>query len=240
MHPPAFLALIPPTCSRLSTHTPLRSGFLMTSRMLGMFRRAGDAPKYEQLYLLPIVGAAAAFLLTSGGGGGTIPLLYLASALSCIFAIGGLATQETAAKGNMLGVLGVGGGIAATLVGAAAPRPLLLQMLGTMGAGGLTGLAVASKVGVTELPQLVAAFHSLVGVAAVATAFSSLLIEISHEATISVVHQVVSPPVAGPLDTATSAVSRRAPGAPPPFAVPWTRAPRHMQRLSLPARRWAH
>jgi NAD(P) transhydrogenase len=110
----------------------------MTNRMLGMFKRAGDAPKYEQLYLLPFIGAAAAAVIT-GGASGTIPLLYLASALSCIFAIGGLATQETAAKGNILGVVGVGGGIAATLLGAGAPKPLLMQMMGTMATGSVAG-----------------------------------------------------------------------------------------------------
>lgn len=74
--------------------------------------------------------------------------------------------QETARLGNTLGIAGVVFGLAATLAfqlasGATAAGVRMLALL--LGGGGVIGLAIASKIGPTELPQTVAAFHSLVG-----------------------------------------------------------------------------
>jgi len=74
-----------------------------------------------------------------------------------------------------LGMVGVGTGIVATL-GSLAPNPALLaQMGGMMATGGAIGLKVANDVKITDLPQLVAAFHSFVGLAATLTAISSYM-----------------------------------------------------------------
>ena len=55
------------------------------------------------------------------------------------------------------------------------PTPLLIQALTLLTAGGAAGLVLGKKVAVTELPQTVAAFHALVGLAAVATSVGSYI-----------------------------------------------------------------
>ena len=82
---------------------------------------------------------------------------------SCII-VAGLADQKTARTGNILGIAGVTFGLAATtadmsLAGASSAAFEQVGLLG--GIGGAVGVALSSKVGPTELPQTVAAFHSL-------------------------------------------------------------------------------
>jgi NAD(P) transhydrogenase len=155
-------------------------GFVMTGRMLSMFSRPTDPPPYTVLFGLPLIASLAgyAYLVVQGLAP---PALHaaagLASALCCIGAIGGLASQKTARAANALGVIGVTLGVATTL-GALAPelsRELLVQMGATLGIGGLAGVAVATRCAITDLPQLVAAFHSLVGLAAAATGVVSFV-----------------------------------------------------------------
>merc|ERR1711872_838446 len=151
-------------------------GFIVTKRMLDMFKRPTDPPEYNYLYGLP----AAAFLSSYGwavsqGYAEVHQMAYLASSLCCIGALGGLSAQPTARLGNALGMIGVSTGIAATL-GLIQPSPeVLCQMIGTCAAGGAIGTAIAKKIEITDLPQLVAAFHSLVGMAAVLTCFATYL-----------------------------------------------------------------
>merc|ERR1719251_660932 len=102
-------------------------------------------------------------------------MAYLASGLSCIGALGGLSSQPTARLGNSLGIIGVTSGIAATL-GLLQPNPeVLAQMAATAGLGGAIGTTIAKKIEITDLPQLVAAFHSLVGMAAVLTCVATYI-----------------------------------------------------------------
>lgn len=147
-------------------------GFVMTGRMLQMFRREGDTPSYTSFLALP---AALLLLLAARGGAQASPMVFLVSSLLCIRSIGSLASQKTAPAGNALGIMGVAGGLAGTVCSINPPAAVLAQMVGTMGLGGGMGVAIASRVEVTDLPQLVAAFHSLVGVAAAATAIASAL-----------------------------------------------------------------
>ncbi|KAI2651422.1 NAD(P) transhydrogenase, mitochondrial [Labeo rohita] len=147
-------------------------GFLVTQRMLDMFKRPTDPPEYNYLYLLP------AGLFVGGYG-----MMYLGSGLCCVGALAGLSTQSTARLGNALGMIGVAGGIAATF-GALKPSPeLMAQMSAAMAVGGTAGLAIAKKIQISDLPQLVAAFHSLVGLAAVLTCVAEYMVEYPHFAT---------------------------------------------------------
>ncbi|XP_029024746.1 NAD(P) transhydrogenase, mitochondrial [Betta splendens] len=161
----------------------IAGGFLVTQKMLDMFKRPTDPPEYNYLYLLPsgvFVGGYAAALHS---GYNIEQMMYLGSGLCCVGALAGLSNQSTARVGNTLGMMGVAGGIAATL-GALKPSPeLLSQMSAAMAVGGTAGLAIAKKIQITDLPQLVAAFHSLVGLAAVLTCVAEYMIEYPHFAT---------------------------------------------------------
>merc|ERR1712112_571008 len=95
--------------------------------------------------------------------------------LCCVSALGGLSAQPTARLGNSLGIIGVSSGIAATL-GLLQPNPeVLTQMAATAGIGAVLGTTIAKKIEITDLPQLVAAFHSLVGMAAVLTCVATYI-----------------------------------------------------------------
>lgn len=85
--------------------------------------------------------------------------------------------------GNVLGQIGVSGGIAATLGLMMPNMDTLTQMAACMGVGGALGTVIAKKIEITDLPQLVAAFHSLVGAAAVLTCLSTYIVDFPHFAT---------------------------------------------------------
>ncbi|XP_063066181.1 NAD(P) transhydrogenase, mitochondrial isoform X1 [Engraulis encrasicolus] len=161
----------------------IAGGFLVTKKMLDMFKRPTDPPEYNYLYLLPtgvFVGGYAAALQS---GYNIEQMMYLGSGLCCVGALGGLSNQSTARLGNALGMMGVAGGIAAAL-GALKPSPeLLAQMSAAMAVGGTAGLTIAKRIQITDLPQLVAAFHSLVGMAAVLTCVAEYMVEYPHFAT---------------------------------------------------------
>mmetsp|Transcript_26853 Transcript_26853/g.74981 ORF Transcript_26853/g.74981 Transcript_26853/m.74981 type:complete len:1149 (+) Transcript_26853:126-3572(+) len=167
----------------LTSMVNVAGGFVMTSRMLGMFRREGDVSSYTSLLAIPAVVLAT---LSKLGGRQLTPMVYLVTSLLCIFSIAALSSQKTAPSGNALGLMGVAGGIYGTLLSLNVPQPVLTQVLGTMAIGGGIGAGIAKRVEVTSLPQLVAAFHSLVGVAATATALASFFA--SHD--VSVLHSL--------------------------------------------------
>ncbi|HEY0438532.1 MAG TPA: NAD(P)(+) transhydrogenase (Re/Si-specific) subunit beta, partial [Xanthobacteraceae bacterium] len=102
-------------------------------------------------------------------------LLYLVSAVLFILSLRGLSGPETSRQGNLFGMIGMAIAIVTTL---ALARPAgvtgwLLVVIG-MGIGGGIGAVVARRVPMTAMPQLVAAFHSLVGLAAVLVAAAAL------------------------------------------------------------------
>ena len=101
-------------------------------------------------------------------------LAYLAAAVLFILALRGLSNPETARRGNQLGMLGMALAIAATLLRPGMSVQGLALILTAIVIGGVVGTIVARRIRMTALPQLVAAFHSLVGLAAVFVAAAAL------------------------------------------------------------------
>ncbi len=101
-------------------------------------------------------------------------LLYLVSGVLFILALRGLSNPETSRLGNLFGMVGMVIAVLTTL-GAHPPAGVGAWTLVTLGivAGGGTGAVIARRVPMTSMPELVAAFHSLVGLAAVLVAASA-------------------------------------------------------------------
>jgi len=97
---------------------------------------------------------------------------YLASAVCFIFALRGLSSPQTARTGNLYGMAGMALAIATTFF-----QPMVdtyFWMLLAIAGGGAVGATIAKRIPMTSMPQLVAAFHSLVGLAAVFIAIAAL------------------------------------------------------------------
>ncbi|MBK1867823.1 NAD(P)(+) transhydrogenase (Re/Si-specific) subunit beta [Aestuariivirga sp. YIM B02566] len=94
--------------------------------------------------------------------------LYLVSGALFIMALRGLSSPESSRQGNMYGMIGMGLAIVTTLLLAAPASGLAWALIiGGIAIGGAIGAVTAKRIAMTAMPQLVAAFHSLVGLAAV-------------------------------------------------------------------------
>jgi NAD(P) transhydrogenase subunit beta len=98
---------------------------------------------------------------------------YVVAAVLFILSLGGLSGQESAKRAVWYGIAGMALAVAATLVGPGAGLWVLSVVL--IVAGGIIGYIVAKRVQMTEMPQLVAAMHSLVGLAAVFVGYNAYL-----------------------------------------------------------------
>ncbi len=94
-------------------------------------------------------------------------LAYLVSSVLFIMALRGLSRPDTSRQGNLYGMIGMGIAIVATLLRPGMSGGGIAIVLAGLAIGGTIGTVVASRIQMTALPQLVAAFHSLVGMAAV-------------------------------------------------------------------------
>jgi NAD(P) transhydrogenase subunit beta len=100
-----------------------------------------------------------------------VALLYLISGVLFILALRGLSSPETSRRGNYLGMAGMAIAVATTLAVARPSDPLTWAMIvGGIAVGGGIGAVIARRIPMTAMPELVAAFHSLVGMAAVLVA----------------------------------------------------------------------
>ena len=104
-----------------------------------------------------------------------VALLYLVSGILFILALRGLSHPETSRTGNTYGMIGMAIAILTTL-GVASPMSAMTWVLiiAGLGLGGGLGAYTAKKIPMTSMPELVAAFHSLVGLAAVFVAAAAL------------------------------------------------------------------
>jgi NAD(P) transhydrogenase subunit beta len=100
-----------------------------------------------------------------------VALLYLASGVLFILALRGLASPDSSRRGNYLGMIGMVIAVFTTLAVALPDSGLTWAMIfGGVAIGGTIGAVIARRIPMTAMPELVAAFHSLVGLAAVLVA----------------------------------------------------------------------
>lgn len=105
---------------------------------------------------------------------GLLSAAYLLAAVLFIFSLAGLSKQETAQRGNILGIIGMVVAIVATLASTQLDGNSWI-VTGAMAIGAAIGIRLALKVEMTEMPELVAILHSFVGMAAVLVGFSTAL-----------------------------------------------------------------
>jgi H+-translocating NAD(P) transhydrogenase subunit beta len=102
-------------------------------------------------------------------------LAYLASGILFVLALRGLSSPETSRRGNLFGMSGMAIAIGTSLLLLGRYDALTWALiLGGLGIGGTVGALIARRIAMTAMPQLVAAFHSLVGLAALLVAGSAL------------------------------------------------------------------
>ncbi len=104
---------------------------------------------------------------------GLITVSYLVAAALFILALGGLSTNDTARRGNLFGMIGMAIATLITIIAFVTRHLEILIVI--MIAGGAVGFVLARKVQMTQMPELVAILHSLVGLAAVLIGFASFL-----------------------------------------------------------------
>ncbi|KVK91921.1 NAD(P) transhydrogenase subunit beta [Burkholderia ubonensis] len=98
---------------------------------------------------------------------------YIGAAILFILSLGGLANPETARRGNLLGMIGMLIAVLATVLGPRVSAEGIPYVVAALVVGGAVGLIAAKKVQMTQMPELVALMHSLVGLAACLVGFAS-------------------------------------------------------------------
>jgi NAD(P) transhydrogenase subunit beta len=117
---------------------------------------------------------------------GIVTVSYIGATILFILALGGLSHQESARRGNLYGITGMGIALLATIFGIVTANYAV--MLGGMVIGGCIGFMLAKKVEMTQMPELVAILHSLVGLAAVLVGFANFL---EHDPAITGVNKTI-------------------------------------------------
>ena len=98
---------------------------------------------------------------------------YIGATILFILSLGGLANPETARRGNLFGMIGMAIAVCATILGPRVTPAGIPWIIGALAVGGGIGLLAAKKVQMTQMPELVALMHSLVGLAACLVGFAS-------------------------------------------------------------------
>ena len=120
---------------------------------------------------------------------GLVTVAYIGATILFILALGGLSNPETARRGNLYGIIGMSIALLATVFGVVTAHYMLL--LGGLVIGGSIGLILARRVQMTEMPELVAILHSLVGLAAVLVGFANFMDpEVHFEGVEQTIHDI--------------------------------------------------
>ena len=116
---------------------------------------------------------------------------YLGATILFILCLGGLSDQETARRGNLYGILGMAIAVLATVFGPRVGSAGLSWIIGAMVVGGAIGLYAARVVQMTQMPELVALMHSLVGLAACLVGYASYIdTSISFSGAEKAIHEI--------------------------------------------------
>ncbi len=100
---------------------------------------------------------------------------YLGAAILFILSLGGLSNPETSRRGNLFGMVGMAIAVLATVLGPQVGPKGIAWIVGAMAVGGMIGLYAARVVKMTQMPELVALMHSLVGLAAMLVGFANFI-----------------------------------------------------------------
>jgi NAD(P) transhydrogenase subunit beta len=100
---------------------------------------------------------------------------YLGAAILFILSLGGLSNPETSRRGNLFGMIGMVIAVLATALGPQVTKAAYPWIIGAMVVGAAVGLYAARVVKMTQMPELVALMHSLVGLAAVLVGFANYI-----------------------------------------------------------------
>jgi NAD(P) transhydrogenase subunit beta len=106
---------------------------------------------------------------------GLATVAYIAATILFILSLGGLSNPETARRGNLFGIVGMALAVLATILGPRVTPAGYAWIIGALVVGGTVGLYAAKKVQMTQMPELVALMHSLVGLAACLVGFASYI-----------------------------------------------------------------
>ncbi|KVQ18372.1 Re/Si-specific NAD(P)(+) transhydrogenase subunit beta [Burkholderia ubonensis] len=116
---------------------------------------------------------------------------YIGAAILFILSLGGLANPETARRGNLLGMIGMLIAVLATVLGPRVSAEGIPYVVAALVVGGAVGLIAAKKVQMTQMPELVALMHSLVGLAACLVGFASYVdTSVQFSGAEKVIHEV--------------------------------------------------
>jgi NAD(P) transhydrogenase subunit beta len=118
-------------------------------------------------------------------------MAYIAATILFILSLGGLSNPETSRRGNLFGIIGMGVAVLATVFGPRVTAAGIPWIVGSLVVGGSVGLYAAKKVQMTQMPELVALMHSLVGLAACLVGFASYVdTSIVFEGAEKAIHEV--------------------------------------------------
>ena len=118
-------------------------------------------------------------------------MAYLGAAILYILSLGGLSNPETSRRGNLFGMLGMAIAILATVFGPRVTTDGIAWIVAALVIGGGIGIYAAKVVKMTQMPELVALMHSLVGLAACLVGFASYVDTSLHlEGAEKIIHEV--------------------------------------------------
>jgi len=118
-------------------------------------------------------------------------MAYLGAAILFILSLGGLSNPESSRRGNLYGMVGMGIAVLATILGPRVSPAGIGWIVGALAVGGAVGLYAARVVKMTQMPELVALMHSLVGLAACLVGFASYVdTSIAYQGAEKTIHEV--------------------------------------------------